>query len=106
MSSGMAPSPSERRKSSAEPRENRGAMPERNYFATEPRRRPFRALARAFGIAVLVVAVLGAGWFVFLRDAGGPPALPSAQLDAYLKAWQAGDANTMAAQLNLPPADL
>jgi cell division protein FtsI/penicillin-binding protein 2 len=78
-------------------------MPERNYFSESHRRRPVRALARAFGIILLIGVVLAAGWFVFFRDSGGPPALPAAQLDAYLKAWQTGDANTMAAQVNLPP---
>lgn len=81
-------------------------MPERNYFSESRRRPSGRGFARVLGIMLLVVAIAAAGWFVFFRDSGGPPALPSAQLDAYLRAWQNGDAGAMAAHLNLPPANL
>ena len=71
-------------------------------FRAKPRRRNGLWIAAA----VVVVLALGVGAFVFLHDSGGPPALPTAELDTYLGAWGAGDARTMAAFIDAPPADL
>ena len=56
-------------------------------------------------IVIAVVLALGAGAvFAVRRQNPGRPALPSGQVDAFLRAWGAGDGRTMASLLDHPPA--
>jgi len=73
-------------------------------FTTKKRRRIFRG--RNVAILVVVAAIV-AGAVAFVRDRdSGPPPLPTAETDAYLKAWSAGDTFAMTALIDQPPSDL
>jgi hypothetical protein len=55
-------------------------------------------------IVIAVVLAVGAGaLFAIRRQSSGPPALPSGQVGAFLRAWGAGDGRTMASLLDRPP---
>jgi hypothetical protein len=64
-----------------------------------------RRLRRPRTLIVLAdVLALGAGaLFAIRRQSSGPPALPSGQVDAFLRAWGAGDGRTMASLLDRAP---
>src|ERR1700753_3467274 len=71
-------------------------------FSAKPRR---RTGLRVF-IALVVLVVFAAAAVVLLVRKSGPPALPSSEVDAYLKAWSTGDTRTMASLLDRQPPDL
>ena len=74
-------------------------------FAAKRRRRFWRLR----NLVVLVVVARRRRRRVFVvvdNDAARPsPPLPTAQVDAFLRAWGAGNAAAMAAQLDAPPAE-
>lgn len=75
-------------------------------FATKHRRRFWRLRTL---IALVVVLAVGGGAAVLLVEQvkpAGPPSLPKDQIDAFLRAWGAGDARGMTAQLDRHPAGL
>jgi hypothetical protein len=74
-------------------------------FTVKPRRRFWRLRTL---IVLLVVVAIAAGVFLVVRndDSSSKPPLPAGQIDAYLRAWSAGNAAGMAAQLDIKPADL
>ena len=73
-------------------------------FAAKRRRRFWR-LRTLIALVVVLAVGTGAGvLFVNQVKPPGPPALPTGQVDAFLRAWGAGDARGMAAQLDRHPA--
>jgi cell division protein FtsI/penicillin-binding protein 2 len=66
------------------------------------RRRWFRR-PRTLIVLAVVLAVGAGALFAIRRQSSGPPALPSGQVDAFLRAWGAGDGRTMASLLDRPP---
>ena len=71
-------------------------------FSAKPRRRTGLRVLIAL-VALILVAV---GSVFFLVHKSGPPGLPKSEVDAYLKAWGAGDTRTMETLLDKTPADL
>lgn len=62
---------------------------------------------RTLIVLVVVLAVGAGGLFLFRKHEGsGPPSLPAAQIDTFLRAWQHGNFRVMAAQFDAKPADL
>jgi cell division protein FtsI/penicillin-binding protein 2 len=72
-------------------------------FATRHRRRFWRL--RSLVIVVVVVAIAGGG-LLALRKGSTTPALPAAEVDAFLGAWSTGDAIGMGALISTPVPDL
>ena len=74
-------------------------------FAAKPRRRFWRL--RTLIVLVVVVAVAAVVFVVVRKDEGSSnPRLPTAQVDAFLRAWAAGNVGAMAAQLDAAPDKL
>jgi cell division protein FtsI/penicillin-binding protein 2 len=75
-------------------------------FGTKRRHRFWRP--RTLIVVAVVLAVGGGALFVVRRQLPHRPALPSGQVDAFLRAWGTGDGRAMAAVLDHPPpaADL
>ena len=74
-------------------------------FTVKPRRRFWRLRTL---IGLVVVVAIAAGVFLLVRDdeSSSKPPLPTAEVDAFLRAWSAGNAAGMAAQLDAQPANL
>src|SRR5437016_4233210 len=70
------------------------------------KRRPWFWRLRTLIVVAVVVAVAVGAFVVIRTQDSGRPALPTAQVDTFLRAWSAGDARKMAAQLDHTPAGL
>jgi len=74
-------------------------------FTDRPRHRFWRLRTL---VVVAVVLAIGAAVFVVVANDGGSskPPLPTREVDAFLRAWSAGNAAAMAAQLDAGPPGL
>ncbi len=73
-------------------------------FGTNRQRRS-RRLRVAISL-VVVIAIGAAGLLVLWKDRPGPPPLPKAEVDGFLRAWSSGDVRTMRTLLDQIPPDL